>query len=59
MKLLSFRGGVHPPEMKELAENIAGSLKKVPQDLQEKMVAHFSKADPAYGDGVAKALGLT
>ncbi len=45
-------------EQKRLAENIAGSLKKVPKDLQEKMVAHFSKADQAYGDGVAKALGL-
>ena len=48
-----------PEQQKSLAENIAGSLKKVPKDLQEKMVAHFSKADQAYGDGVAKALGLT
>ena len=45
-------------EQKRLVENIAGSLKKVPKDLQEKMVAHFSKADQAYGDGVARALGL-
>jgi catalase len=45
-------------EQKQLVENIAGSLKKVPKDLQEKMVAHFSKADQAYGDGVARALGL-
>jgi len=47
-----------PKQQKELAENIAGSLKKIPQGLQETMVAHFRKADPAYGDGVAKALGL-
>jgi len=45
-------------EQKRLVENIAGSLKKVPKDLQEKMVAHFSKADQAYGDGVARVLGL-
>lgn len=45
-------------QQKALAENIAGSLGKVPKDLQEKMVAHFSKADPAYRDGVAKVLGL-
>lgn len=47
-----------PKQQKELAENIAGSLGKVPKDLQEKMVTHFRKADQAYGDGVAKALGL-
>jgi catalase len=41
-----------------LCKNIAGSLGKVPKDLQEKMVIHFTKADPEYGDGVAKALGL-
>jgi catalase len=41
-----------------LCKNIAGSLGKVPKDLQEKMVTHFAKADPAYGEGVARALGL-
>jgi catalase len=46
-------------QQKALAENIAGSLGKVPKDLQKKMVAHFSKANPAYGKDVAKALGLT
>ncbi len=47
-----------PEQQKALAENIAGSLGKVPVELQKKMVAHFAKADPAYGEGVAKALGL-
>jgi catalase len=41
-----------------LIQNIAGSLKKVPKELQEKMVAHFSKADKDYGGGLAKDLGL-
>ena len=45
-------------EQKRLVENIAGSPKKVPKDLQERMIAHFSKADQAHGDGVAEALGL-
>ena len=49
-------GLMSPEQQKALAENIAGSLGKVPKDLQEKMIAHFSKANPAYGDGVAKAL---
>ena len=47
-----------PKQQKELAENIAGSLGKVPKDLQEKMVDHFRKADQSYGDGVARVLGL-
>ena len=42
----------------QLCRNIAGSLGKVPKDLQRKMVAHFAKADPVYGDDVAKALCL-
>jgi catalase len=41
-----------------LIQNIAGSLKHVPKEIQEKMVAHFKKADRKYGDGVAKGLGL-
>ena len=47
-----------PDEQKRLVENIAGSLKKVPQEIQEKMVEHFTRADKAYGEGVAKGLGL-
>lgn len=39
-------------------DNIVRSLKNVPKEIQEKMVAHFTKADRAYGAGVARALGL-
>jgi catalase len=46
-------------EQKRLVENIVGSLKNVPKDIQQKMVAHFTKADRAYGAGVAKELKLT
>ncbi|HPF17273.1 MAG TPA: catalase [Thermotogota bacterium] len=35
---------------------IAGSLKKVPKDIQERMLKHFYKADEEYGKGVEKAL---
>ena len=38
-----------PQQQKHLCENIAGSLKKAPKEIQEKMIAHFTKADPAYG----------
>ena len=43
---------------KRLIANIVGSLKNVPLDIQKKMVEHFKKADPNYGSGVAKSLGL-
>jgi len=41
-----------------LIKHIAGSLKKVPKEIQERMVGHFTRADKAYGEGVAKAIGL-
>ncbi|MDI6802321.1 MAG: catalase [Bacteroidota bacterium] len=44
-------------EQKRLVENIASSLKKVPKEIQDKMLTHFYKADKAYGDGIAKCLG--
>jgi len=39
-----------------LIHAIAGSLKKVPKDIQERMLKHFYKADEMYGKGVEKAL---
>jgi catalase len=45
-----------PEQQKKLVENIAASLKKVPKAIQERMIAHFRRADPAYGNGVAAAL---
>ena len=48
-----------PDEQKRLVENIVRSLKNAPQEIQERMVGHFRKADPAYGEGVAQGLGLT
>jgi len=48
-----------PEQQQELIANIVGSLKNAPKEIQEKMVAHFRKADQAYGDGVSQRLGLT
>ncbi len=47
-----------PEQQSILINNILRSLKKVPREIQEKMVVHFRKADKAYGDGIAKGLGL-
>ena len=48
-----------PEQQQELMANIAGTLGKAPREIQEKMVAHFSRADQAYGDGISQAIGLT
>ncbi|MDD3580620.1 MAG: catalase [Desulfobacca sp.] len=48
-----------PPDAQaRLIENLVNSLKTVPRFIQERMVQHFYKADPAYGQGVAQGLGL-
>jgi catalase len=47
-----------PDEQGRLIAAIVGSLKTVPKRIQEKMVEHFHRADPAYGGGIAKGLGL-
>ncbi|WP_343716980.1 catalase [Inquilinus sp.] len=41
-----------------LMDNIAGSMRSVPEAIQRRQIAHFAKADPAYGAGVAERLGL-
>ncbi len=49
-----------PADAKQrLISNIVGSLGNgVPRRIQELQIQHFFKADPAYGEGVAKGLGL-
>jgi catalase len=39
-------------------DNLAGAMAGVPEDIQRRQIAHFAKADPAYGTGVAARLGL-
>ena len=43
-------------EQDRLVRNIVGSLKKVPEPIQKCMITHFTKADPSYGDKVAKGI---
>jgi len=45
-------------EKARLFANIAASIGSVPEAIQRRQIAHFTKADPAYGAGVAQALGL-
>lgn len=40
-----------------LFANIAAAMQGVPSDIVDRQLAHFDKADKAYGDGVRKALG--
>ncbi len=47
-----------PPEEKQkLFENLARPLRQVPDDILQRQLGHFDKADPAYGAGVRRALG--
>ena len=43
----------------QLFENIAGALEGVPEEITRRQLAHFTKADPAYGEGVSKRLGVS
>ena len=44
-------------QTKQLIQNIVGAMKTVPREIQEREIAHFTKADSAYGEGVARGLG--
>ena len=45
-------------QKRQLIQNLVSAMKTVPKEIQERQVAHFAKADPAYGEGVARGLGL-
>lgn len=47
-----------PTQQQALIDNLVAALQGVPQAIQLKQVQHFTKADPAYGQGVATGLGL-
>lgn len=44
-------------EQRRLIDNIVVSMKNVPEAIQRRQIGHFLKADPRYGEGVAKGLG--
>lgn len=41
-----------------LIGNIAGTMAGVNEDVIQRQLQYFFKADPAYGEGIAKALGM-
>ncbi len=43
-------------QKQRLFDNIAAAMQGVPQNIVDKQLAHFDKADPAYGKGVREAL---
>ncbi|HEY0943998.1 MAG TPA: catalase [Opitutaceae bacterium] len=45
-------------QKQRLFGNIARHMAGVPQEIQLRQICHFFRADPAYGLGVAQALGL-
>ncbi|HXC89654.1 MAG TPA: catalase [Stellaceae bacterium] len=45
-------------QKRQLFDNIAAAMQGVPEHIQLRQVAHFAKADPAYGAGVAERVGL-
>lgn len=45
-------------QRQRLFGNIARHMAGVPQEIQLRQICHFFRADPAYGLGVAQALGL-
>ena len=47
-----------PEERARLIENIVDAMRSVPRPIQQRQLEHFFKADPEYGKGVAKGLGL-
>jgi catalase len=47
-----------PDARQRLFQNIAEAMAGVPEDIVQRQLVHFCKADPAYGAGVAKALGV-
>ena len=45
-------------QKRQLFEHIAAAMQGVPEVIQRHQIAHFAKADPAYGAGVGERLGL-
>ncbi|PAV30723.1 catalase [Virgibacillus profundi] len=48
-----------PDAQQRLFENTARNMRGTTKEVQLRHIAHCYKADPAYGEGVAKALGIS
>ena len=47
-----------PDEQQRLFENTARNMEGVENFIKERHIIHCYKADPKYGEGVAKAMGI-
>ncbi len=47
-----------PVQQQALFENTARSIAEVPREIQIRHINHYLKNDPAYGKGIADALGI-
>ena len=45
-------------ERARLMDNIARAMKGVPEEILRRQVAHFHRADPDYGTGVSRRVGV-
>jgi catalase len=48
-----------PDQQQLLISNIAGAMQGVSEDVVQRQLGHFYQVDPAYGEGIAKALGVS
>jgi catalase len=46
-------------QRKALFENTARAMGDAPEEIKVRHIGNCAKADPAYGEGVAKALGIS
>ena len=47
-----------PEQRDRLFKNIAAAMAGVPEEIVQRQLVHFHRADPRYAEGVAKALGV-
>jgi len=47
-----------PDQQQRLFKNIATAMVGVPEEIIQRQLRHFHKAEPRYAEGVAKALGV-
>ena len=47
-----------PEQQRRLIGNLVRAMTPVPKEIQLRQIGHFLKADPAYGEGVARGLGI-
>jgi catalase len=47
-----------PEQRGLLFKNIAAEMAGVPEEIVQRQLVHFQKADHSYASGVAKALGI-